>query len=123
MGEIRIEFKKDLPVYNSQEGGDMLTFERIRHAVMDYMPKDGIKKIYLFGSYARGNPSAGSDVDLHLITTKECSLLTVSSYRIDISKALGVDVDIVCNELPKENIYDKQFSEEIEKDKVLLYEA
>ncbi len=50
-----------------------------------------VKAIYLFGSYARGNPKPYSDIDISVVTDKNISLkkrnqiLSFSSKKIDLS--------------------------------------
>lgn len=42
----------------------MLTTEQIKQTVTDYFRDKPVKKVYLFGSYARGEANESSDVDL-----------------------------------------------------------
>lgn len=42
----------------------MLTTEQIKQTVSDYFKDKPVKKVYLFGSYARGEANEESDVDL-----------------------------------------------------------
>lgn len=42
----------------------MLTVEQIRTVVADYFRDKPVKKVWLFGSYARGEAREDSDVDL-----------------------------------------------------------
>lgn len=42
----------------------MLTTEQIQKTVTDYFKDKPVKKVYLFGSYARGEADEESDVDL-----------------------------------------------------------
>ena len=43
---------------------DMLTIDQIQTVVADYFRDKPVKKVWLFGSYARGEESEESDVDL-----------------------------------------------------------
>lgn len=42
----------------------MLTTEQIKQTVSEYFKDKPVKKVYLFGSYARGEANEESDVDL-----------------------------------------------------------
>jgi len=52
----------------------------------------GIEKIYLFGSYAYGKPSAESDLDLMVITDKEIddAILSVTEIRYKTWGQVGI---------------------------------
>ena len=41
--------------------------ELIRSLILNSVSKDTLKKIYLFGSYAYGNPTEESDIDICVI--------------------------------------------------------
>ena len=99
----------------------MLTLEQIKSAVVECMPKDFISKVFLFGSYARGEADENSDVDLHIYAKNHCSLLNISSYRLDLVEKLGVDVDVIIGDLPEKSIHDTRFNNNLKKEEVLLY--
>lgn len=42
----------------------MLTIGQIKRTVTDYFKDKPVKRVYLFGSYARGDADENSDVDL-----------------------------------------------------------
>jgi uncharacterized protein len=44
----------------------MLTVQQIKDTVTDYFKDKPVKRVYLFGSYARGDAKENSDVDLLL---------------------------------------------------------
>lgn len=99
----------------------MLTVEEIKSAVVECLPKNFIDKVYLFGSYARGEADENSDVDLHIYTKNHCGLLTLSGYRVDLVEKLGVEVDMVFNKLPEKSIHDIRFNNSLKNEEVLLY--
>lgn len=39
----------------------------IRELILNSMPESALKKVYLFGSYAYGNPTQNSDIDIFVI--------------------------------------------------------
>ena len=85
------------------------------------MPKDFIDKVFLFGSYARGEADEKSDVDLHIYTKNHCSLLKIAGYRLDLVEKLGVEVDMVFNKLPEKSIHDIRFNNNLKKEEVMIY--
>lgn len=58
-----------------------------------------VQAVYLFGSYAAGNPWPDSDIDLALLlppaTAKAAASLAVSDLRAALERALGCEVDLV----------------------------
>jgi predicted nucleotidyltransferase len=76
----------------------------------------GVEKIYLFGSYARGEAKPGSDIDLCIEKGRLRTLFELSGFCVDIEDALKKHVDVV----ETQGVY-VEIKEEIEKDKVLIY--
>lgn len=54
-----------------------------------------IQRVYLFGSYARGEAKEDSDVDLCIEAGQRFSLFSAGSFLESVKEALGVDVDVV----------------------------
>ena len=83
-----------------------------------------VKKATLFGSYARGEATEDSDVDLLI----ECdSIRNMEDYlglQEGLKKAIGRNVDIVmADALEADNTRSaKRLREHIERDKVSIYE-
>ena len=77
----------------------------------------GVKKVSLFGSYARGEADDDSDVDLYIDKGRLKSLLQYFSFVDELEKNLGCHVDVVTT-----GIEDKIFLEGIIKEGILLYE-
>ena len=63
-----------------------------------------VDRVALFGSYARGNQEAGSDVDLLVSFKEPPSLLGFIALENALSASLGVKVDLVMEEALKPNI-------------------
>lgn len=77
----------------------------------------GVKRLYLFGSYAKGTADEKSDVDLLVEKGKPMSLLKLSGMRQMVQEALNLSVDLVTTA----GIGD-DFREEIAGTEILLYE-
>ena len=78
-----------------------------------------IKKGYLFGSYARGEETAKSDIDIRLEADRGLTLFDVGNLRENIVEALGKEVDLLV--IKPENM-DPVFYENIKKDEICIYE-
>lgn len=55
----------------------------------------GVKRLYMFGSYAKGTANEKSDVDLLVEKGKSMSLLKLSGMRQMVQEALNLSVDLV----------------------------
>ena len=77
----------------------------------------GAQRIFLFGSYARGDMNASSDIDLR-IDKGSIRGVEMGGLLLDLEDALGVPVDLVTT-----GSLSERFLAAIQKDEVLLYEA
>ena len=84
------------------------TLNEIKVIVSRLARQYGAERIYLFGSYARGDMTNSSDIDLRID----------KGNMLDLEDSLGVPVDLV----PTTSL-DSHFLDSIRKDEVLLYEA
>lgn len=76
--------------------------------------------LYLFGSYARGEASIGSDVDFYIDNSKRLvGLFNLSGFLVKAKKALKRQCDIVTSDSIQNNSH---FESNLQKEKVLLYE-
>jgi predicted nucleotidyltransferase len=60
----------------------------------------GVKKLWLFGSLARGDGGRRSDVDVLISVppTQKFSLLDLAEVRVELCELLGRDTDVVIRE-------------------------
>ena len=87
--------------------------------VQRYLAQTAIEKAWIFGSFARGEETPKSDLDLlvNLDARAKVSLLTLIRYQLDLEKIIGRDVDLI----PSGSL--KPFAvESAERDKYLVYE-
>jgi predicted nucleotidyltransferase len=54
-----------------------------------------IEEAYLFGSYARGEATPKSDVDIFIREGKIQTLLQLCGFRLDVQDALNKEIDVV----------------------------
>ncbi len=99
----------------------MTTIEKIKDSVMLHLPKDKITKVYLFGSYAKGKATSKSDVDLHLFTKGKCTFTVLGTFISNLEKDLGVQIDIITNEIIPESEIQERRKQDILESEILLY--
>ena len=71
--------------------------ESQKQLVLNYLLPIKPAKVAIFGSYARGENKANSDLDvlLHLNYSNPVSLLKLAGIEQNLSEALGIPVDLV----------------------------
>ena len=94
----------------------MLSIPMIRECIAPVCEKYPIRRAYLFGSYARGNATEKSDVDLRIEGDIKSFFMLGGIYS-ELSDALGTELDLL-SKLPDS----EAFKENLKKDEVLLYE-
>lgn len=97
----------------------ILTQENIKRIVQDYFKDKPVKKVYLFGSYARGDADADSDVDLIVDiddSDKRMSLFDFVKLQLGIEKSLNKKVDMV-----ESHLFFPRIKMQAEKEKLILY--
>ncbi len=95
----------------------MTDISMIKEAVEPIAYNYGVKKMYLFGSYAKGMADEESDIDLLIEKGKPMSLLKLSGMRQKVQEALNLSVDLVTTTGIEES-----FRKEIAGTEILLYE-
>lgn len=88
----------------------------IRNVVREFSDKYGADRVFLFGSYARGEANAESDVDLR-IDRGRIRGLSMGGFLLDVEEALGKKVDLLSTKC-----LNKDFLASIENEEILLYE-
>lgn len=73
---------------------DVLTMDKISDAAQKVAEKYRLTKVSLFGSYARGEASQNSDVDLVVEMSKPLGFARGGVFN-DFESMLGRDVDVV----------------------------
>lgn len=93
-----------------------LTLEDLRRRrgeLTDLAARRGATNLRVFGSVARGDSSAGSDVDLLVDLEPGRSLLDLGGLVMDLSDALGVEVDLVTEAGLKPRIRERVVAEAV----------
>ena len=81
--------------------------------IKNYFSDKPVNKLYLFGSYARGDADENSDIDLAFSLHKDTriSYFGLAKYLVELEKKLNKKVDLVEEELlyPRiKNIFDRE---------------
>lgn len=98
----------------------MITLVDISAAVSLVLSRYDVREAYLFGSFARGEQTPDSDIDLRLVCGETMTFGTLYELSLELEKELGRDVEIVTN--PPEHMR-PAFRKSVEKDEVRLFKA
>jgi len=72
-----------------------MTVETIKKKITPILKRKGVLKAAVFGSFARGEETKSSDVDILVQLAKNKSLLDLVGLKFDMEDRLGRGVDIV----------------------------
>ena len=96
----------------------MLTIDEIKTKVSQIGEKYGIKRAYLFGSYAKNKATSHSDVDIIIDKGDIHTFKDFFHLHKDLEKSLGTDVDLLTETSLKPSFFNK-----IKDDRILIYGA
>ena len=103
------------------------TIEEIRRRVTPVAQKYGLAAVFLFGSYARGEATADSDVDLLVdLTGSTAHGMMLGGLYSDLEAALEVGIDLVTVaslHTPTTRRGQLRFREAVEKERMMIYAA
>ena len=98
----------------------MISLDYISSAVCGVLAQYDVSEAYLFGSFARGEQTPDSDIDLRLACGNTMTFGTLYELSHELEKELGRKVDIVTN--PPEHMR-PAFRKSIKLDEVRIYEV
>ena len=98
----------------------MISPTDISTAVTRVLAQYDVCEAYLFGSFARGEQTPDSDIDLRLVCGNTMTFGTLYELSHELEIELGRKVDIVTN--PPEHMR-PAFRKSIDQDEVRVYEA
>jgi uncharacterized protein len=98
-------------------GGLMPTMEEIYQNILPFVDEYGIKRVGVFGSFARGEATESSDIDLVFDFQKDFGLLTLSGLKIALEEKLDKKIDIV-----EFSSLDPSLAESIKDEVVIIHE-
>ena len=91
----------------------VLTIKQIKEKIKPIMLKHGIKEVYLFGSYSRGEANRNSDVDIYCDDGDIKSLYDEVDFIEELEMALGKKVDVVTIGSDMNEYFRKQLEEDM----------
>ena len=89
----------------------------IKKTIIQILRKHGIKKAYLFGSFARGEEKPESDIDIIAEFTERKSLLDIVGIERELTEVLGKKVDLLTEKFISPYMIDS-----IKKEMKVIYE-
>lgn len=92
------------------------TIEQIKRIAIPVVQSYGVKSLSLFGSYARGEATEDSDIDLLIECGAIRSAFQMGGLYADLSERLGKPLDLVTTDHR-----DKAFLKQIEAERFRLY--
>jgi len=95
-----------------------MTKQQTVQAIAQYLKQFPIERVSLFGSFARNEQQANSDIDLLIRFRETVDLFTLANIREDLCELTRRQVDIVT-----EKSLSDVFRKRIEKDLQVIYEA
>ncbi len=98
----------------------MFSLTDISTAVSRVLARHDVREAYLFGSFARGEQTPDSEIDLRLVCGNTMTFGTLYELSHELEKELGRKFDIVTN--PPDHMR-PAFRKNLEQDEVRLYEA
>ena len=98
----------------------MVTVQHITEVLSDVVAPYDVRAAYLFGSFARGEQSSESDIDVRLECGPDIDYGNLLDIQETLEERLGLSVEIVTN--PPEFMR-PAFRKRVQRDEVLLYAA
>lgn len=95
----------------SQLGPQAEKLRRHRRLLLDAADRHGIGHLRAFGSLARGEAKAGSDVDLLVDLKPGHTLVDLAAFRREAAEILDLPVDVATPDMLKERIRNEVLSE------------
>ena len=101
------------------------TIEELREIITPIAMQHNVQRVYLFGSYARGEATGDSDVDLRVDGENLRTMVGWGNLYADLERKLRKELDLLVTDELREKLQDplvKIFVKHMKKDEVLLYE-
>ena len=92
------------------------SIDEIKALAMPIAARHGVERLYLFGSYARGEATGKSDLDFRIDKGRIRNLLQLGSFLNDIEDTFQKKADVLTTQMLSED-----FLSSIRGEEVLLY--
>lgn len=117
---INIRSRVNALKLEEQSSLDIIKIKRfIEEVIMEANLQNKIDRVYLFGSYSRGEENEDSDIDLRVEHINNFDLFDLSEMSYLLKQKTGKSIDIATQETSK---MDPDFYNSIKKDEICLYE-
>lgn len=93
------------------------SIEEIKNLVQPVAQRYGVERVAVFGSYARGEATPRSDVDLHIDSGNLRGYFKLAGFHRELEGALNLPVDVLTT-----GALDEQFLRRIKKEEIVVYE-
>jgi uncharacterized protein len=90
--------------------------EEIYEQIVKYFSDLPVKKVWIFGSFAREEENVNSDIDMLLEMETDIGMFTLGKYRSELGGILNRKIDVATIKKLRKDFYEK-----IEKDLLLVY--
>jgi len=99
------------------------TIEDIRKYALPILLREtsDLKRIVLFGSYARGSQTQNSDLDIYVDGRIDYQKGEVKDTEQKVSEALSIPVDLLTRNALNNSVIREQLQQSIDRDGVVLY--
>lgn len=94
----------------------ILTIEEIKGIAGEIARRHGVERMFLFGSYARGDAKPGSDLDFRIDRGRIRGLVSLGGLYADLEEAFGRPIDLLITDS-----LDAGFRQEIAAEEVRIY--
>ena len=104
----------------------VFTLDEIRERITPIARKYGLRAVYVFGSYARNEAKADSDIDLLIDRTgsKIKGMFDMGSLYQDLCESIGREIDLITTHtLEQQNTRNRipRFVENLEAERIQIY--
>ena len=89
----------------------------LRAIIAPIAARHGVERIYLFGSYARGEATKNSDVDLRVDKGNLRGMFALGALYSDLEGSLGKGLDLLTT-----GSLDQRFLDQIAGEEIVLYD-
>lgn len=93
------------------------TIAEIQNLIAPVARRYGVERVFLFGSYARGEATPGSDIDLRVDSGAIRGYFKLAGFYRELAETLGKSVDVLTT-----GALSDEFLARIAKEEVMLYE-
>lgn len=87
--------------------------EKMKPKIVKVLKKHGVKRAGIFGSYARGEQTKNSDVDILVEFEKDISLFDFTGIKLEVEDSIGKKVDLVQYRIIKPKIKKSVLNDEV----------